>query len=79
MLIPIFTSRCLNCWDLTALGVGSTLGIGVYVLVGAVALKIAGPSILLSFVVAAVTSLFAGNFIIICLASFLWDKFSQTS
>ncbi|OUJ13417.1 APC family permease [Acetobacter okinawensis] len=50
--------KTLGPWQLTMLGVGSTIGAGIYVMTGTAAANYAGPSILLSFVVAGIACLF---------------------
>lgn len=51
--------RVLGPVSLTALGVGATIGTGIYVLTGEVARNYAGPSLMLSFLLAAIGCGFA--------------------
>lgn len=54
-------ARVLGLADLTFMGIGATLGLGVFVLAGAVAKNQAGPAVILSLTLAAVASLFSGT------------------
>lgn len=53
--------RILSTADLTFLGIGSTLGVGIYILPGTVAKDIAGPGSVISFLLASIVSIFAGK------------------
>jgi APA family basic amino acid/polyamine antiporter len=52
--------RVLGAMNLTMLGVGGIIGAGIFVLTGTAAAQYAGPSIVLSFVLAGLGCLFAG-------------------
>ena len=58
--------RALGPWQLTFLGVGATIGTGIFVLTGLEAAQHAGPAIVLSFVLAGIACVFAG----LCYAEF---------
>jgi APA family basic amino acid/polyamine antiporter len=58
--------RSLGPWNLTALGIGSIIGTGIFVLTGTAASQNAGPALVLSMVISAVGCAFAG----LCYAEF---------
>ncbi len=65
-LSPTSLSRTLGPIDLTFLGMGATLGAGVYVLTGVVANTEAGPAAIISFIISGLASLMSA----LCYAEF---------
>ena len=58
--------RSLDAFDLTVLGVGAIVGVGIFVLTGTAAAKYAGPGIMLSLVISGCACLFTA----LCYAEF---------
>lgn len=59
--MPDRLPKCLTTLDLISLGVGSCMGTGMYVVSGMVAREMAGPGVILSFLIAAAASLLSGK------------------
>ena len=53
-------SRVLSLFDVTALGMSCTLGVGIYILAGDVSANYAGPGIIWSFSIAGLATFIAG-------------------
>ena len=58
--------RTLTAFDLTCLGIGGIIGVGIFVITGIAAAKYAGPSVTLSFVIAMMACIFTA----LCYAEF---------
>ena len=58
--------RALNAFDLTILGIGAIIGVGIFVLTGVASARFAGPGIILSFVISGFACVFAA----LCYAEF---------
>ncbi|HUW54943.1 MAG TPA: amino acid permease [Rhodanobacter sp.] len=58
--------RTLGPWGLTALGIGAVIGGGIFVITGQAAADHAGPAVIVSFILAAITSTFTA----LCYAEF---------
>lgn len=60
--IDFCLQKCLTTLDLTSLGVGSCVGTGMYLVAGMVARSVAGPGVVFSFIIAAIASIFSGEY-----------------
>ena len=58
--------RALNAFDLTILGIGAIIGVGIFVLTGTASARFAGPGITLSFIISGAACTFAA----LCYAEF---------
>ncbi len=58
--------RALNAFDLTVLGIGAIIGVGIFVLTGTAAARFSGPGVVLSFVISGLACLFTA----LCYAEF---------
>jgi basic amino acid/polyamine antiporter, APA family len=59
-------NRSLGVWNLTAIGIGGIIGVGVFVLTGTAAANQAGPAVAISYVIAGIASVAA----VVCYAEF---------
>ena len=59
-------NRCLNTFDITLLGIGHMIGAGIYVLSGTVIKDLAGPSAILSYILAGIAAILSA----LCYAEF---------
>jgi amino acid transporter len=55
-------NRVMGILDVTAIGISSTLGSGIYVLSGSVIGQYSGPSIIISFIIAGIATFFSGKY-----------------
>ncbi len=63
---PSASTRCSAAWSLTAIGLGATIGTGIFVLTGTVAAQQSGPAVTLSLLIAA----FGSGLAALCYAEF---------
>lgn len=55
------SSKLWNIFELIAIGIGGTLGFGVYILIGHIAHEQTGPSALVSFLIAGIAGFLGGR------------------